>query len=674
MAPPHMANQHRLRETRDARVSNEHMEEAAGLGRDYQGQTPSGPSRGAGAQEESRRRRAARHPHNHGILQLNFRGHIYVVRKGWRIGYFQDYEEARMAHERFPGAQHRRCSSLEEAREYMMEPVREQYLQQTRQQEERTRQQEERSDHASTLGEEYDYDSEDSEGSTGSVSSVKSGGTGSLNSFDAALAAEHHHCLKYLLADGHLGPNFQRRIETRYMEWIGGQRIDPTGDNQEGVLDLGFPDFMRISRMTGPGMTSMEKKDIDPTTNTMKGKECVETWENQAIANQWTSHTLLLGMKNGQGLYGDARKIWEETKESGNEILNAKMPKVNDIEEVLLMYLKVRYTFYMILGRPVAMHDVRAMLAACKIEGKRAKERKKEVLHIISVWVKKRGHTPEGLLNELEAISSRTTIGNEWYIAFAQKLARQRETCMMTGVGNSKPVTYEDIRWQIGLLGEDEILKQNLQDNKAKENALALVKPQPMKQNNSRYISSTAANFDDEQDWREASRRAEQDYRAADRHMNVENNIRHQQEEVNRQYDMLDQARINTAYASPSTGGQGMDKYKPPADRWQSKDKSAWLKCDGCDMIHPGPTGISTCCQRELGEDGQPKMNSRWAKWNGWNLEYMASLPQFVIPKTMNRMKEIGNKGIPSNLVDHAMEEVRKLREKAGPGKYRVRG
>jgi hypothetical protein len=68
----------------------------------------------------------------------------------------------------------------------------------------------------------------------------------------------------------------------------------------------------------------------------------------------WPLNTLLIGMVAGNGLKGEAEAIWQQQKDAGYEILNKDVPDNNEIENVLLMYLQVRYILYMVLGKPVS--------------------------------------------------------------------------------------------------------------------------------------------------------------------------------------------------------------------------------------------------------------------------------------------------------------------------------
>jgi hypothetical protein len=73
--------------------------------------------------------------------------------------------------------------------------------------------------------------------------------------------------------------------------------------------------------------------------------------------------------------------------------------------------------------------------------------------------------------------------------------------------------------------------------------------------------------------------------------------------------------------------------------------------------------------QRLLDADKTPC--TRWARFNGWNLEHLASLQPYVVTAIMKKMHTAGDKAMPAELLDVAVEEIRQIRINSPPGTYR---
>jgi hypothetical protein len=158
-------------------------------------------------------------------------------------------------------------------------------------------------------------------------------------------------------------------------------------------------------------------------------------------------------LKNGSTIKGQAEITWNLHKDAGDELLNQDVPDANNLAEVLLMYLQVRYTFFMLLGRPAKETSMRAQLENFKMHGTTAAARDAEGLRHIALFVRKKESTPEGWCQEASTMTSKTQVGKQFWVSFTERRRAQRETQINAGVP-VRPVTYVDIKNFMGLVKE----------------------------------------------------------------------------------------------------------------------------------------------------------------------------------------------------------------------------
>jgi hypothetical protein len=205
----------------------------------------------------------------------------------------------------------------------------------------------------------------------------------------------------------------------------------------------------------GSWQPAITKQDIDTEIGVLRGNELINTIESYAAMNNWPLATVLVGMKNGNALTGEAEQLWNQEKDARNELFTAKIPPVNEIAEVLLMYLKVRYTFFMLLGRPVSPTNMRALLDTYKLTCNTAGARYRGAMSFIALYVKKAGNTAEGCVSEMDTMVNKTSVGKLYWLAY-MKATRARRQSELT-IGKVTQPTYAIIRHLLGLVKEEKL-------------------------------------------------------------------------------------------------------------------------------------------------------------------------------------------------------------------------
>jgi hypothetical protein len=301
------------------------------------------------------------------------------------------------------------------------------------------------------------------------------------------------------------------------------------------------------------------------------------------------------------------------------------------------MYLKLRYTFFMLLGKPASSTTMRSQLEQIMMKGRTAAARDSEVTHHMALYVKKKGSTPEGWLVEMEGMTSKSAIGKQYWISFVKKQRAKREGEFNAGRSSVGDATWVNIRHFMELV---------LEDDKAAEGITS--------HGRMHAIRTSEGSQDDE--WHQAIEQID--------HMQ-----RQHQEELDRQEERHQQ-QTNMYHTQVR---KEQDKYQRVNTKGVGKNGlDIWSMCDCCCMYHIEPRNES-CCQRSVKEDGAPV--AKWAQWNGWNLEYLATLQQNQVDSTFRKMAHITqDKAIDPGKVADAKNQIKQIKTNSPSGKYRGGG
>jgi hypothetical protein len=334
-------------------------------------------------------------------------------------------------------------------------------------------------------------------------------------------------------------------------------------------------------------------------------------------------------------------------------VLNADIPHTNDVEAVLLLYLKVRYILYMVVGKPISSARMRGLIDNFKMVSKGSKGVKADMMSFMSHFMRKPGHTAESWVQEMDIMTARSGPASQAYwLRFMTKYRGRREAEVL--MGRRIKISYEVIRYIIEQLYEEDLAQESLYRTK--------------------HMHTLQAVETDEENWSRIQQQQQQYQDAMDQQLQVQqSNIYAMSVQQQQQQQAYPQQQMYAAQA------QSAGIYGPPPSATPDQvvnGRTVWLNCDedgqGCGLRHPQPRGRQ-CNQRMVDAAGNP--TGRWAKYGGWNLELLASMRPEVAGGVLKRMSMIApDKAIPAHLMEEAKEEIRQIRNAAPPGAYRANG
>lgn len=479
------------------------------------------------------------------------------------------------------------------------------------------------------------------------------------------MECEHHVYMKWLSQHERIEA-IEAEAWRLYQEWASRQQMDPTGEGAEGVSKLTMPLWTgRIARATNVmnWINHIKPRDID-VTGSIRFSEAYREWESHARNNNWPLALLLMGIVDGKGLKGEAEVLWNQRKDSGCEVLNAVQPTPNQVQDVLLMYLKVRYIMYMVVGKPISNHRMRSLIDTFKMTQKGARGMKMDMIKFLSYYMRKAGHTAEGWYQEMDLMASRSgPISVAYWLRYTTKYRSRREAEVM--MGKQSKLTYEMIRYLIDLIYEEDLQLENMQiGNQYRPKHVHAIQTEEDEE-------SRAAKQQQQQQYQDQMDQQSQISQLQMYSAQLQQQQQLQQQHPYQQQQPYQQQHVYTAHTAPAVQGGIYGPASDPPDQVVN-GRTVWLVCGadgpGCGMLHPLPRGRN-CLQRVLDENGTP--HGRWAKYMGWNLEYLATLRPDIVTSILKRMPVVGERGIPPNLIEEVREEVRLIRVAAPPGAYR---
>jgi hypothetical protein len=329
------------------------------------------------------------------------------------------------------------------------------------------------------------------------------------------------------------------------------------------------------------------------------------------------------------------------------------------------MYLKVRYILYMVVGKPISSHRMRALVDNFKMTGKGARGIKMDIIKFLSYNMRKLGHTATGWYQEMDPMASRSGPASAAYwLRYTKKHRSRREAAVM--MGKQRQINYEMIRHLIDLIYEEDLQLENMYKPKQMHAIQAVDEDESHRAAKQQQQQQHQEQMDQQSQVQQfpmysAQLQQQQQPTYPQQQMcSTQQQQQHQQQaQVQQQPQTYPQQQVYTTQTAPA-GSIG--KYGPASDPPDQvvNGRAVWVKCEeegvGCGMLHPTPRG-QRCTQRDLDGNGVPK--SRWAKYGGWNLEYLASLRPDVATSILKRMPMVGVKGVPPHLIEEAREEIR---------------
>jgi hypothetical protein len=278
------------------------------------------------------------------------------------------------------------------------------------------------------------------------------------------------------------------------------------------------------------------------------------------------------------------------------------------------------------------------------MRGTNADARNTECIKHIALYVRKKSSTPEGWMVEMKTMISKSTVGRQYWVSFLKKMRAKREGEFNAGKEASEDITYEDIRHFMELVLEDDSESEGMMST------------------GRMHSLQTSGGDHEEEDW----------FRAIDHMQRQQQRQQDEYENQHQQQTNLYHAQVQKDQDKQYKDTTKMSVYMPSPNAILINGKPIWQMCSCCGMHHPDPTN-DICCQRNLQGDGTPVV--KWNQWNGWNLEYLATLQAYQVEATLKKMATIGEaKAIPAAKIEEAREQIRLIRINSPPGKYRRGG